>query len=71
MTIFIGLLQVISLHTAAQKFVSLIPFITEKEHIQNMEVDWKKETIEVPVAAKLRVLAGNLYTCNFLTLCGQ
>ncbi|XP_027149107.1 putative CCA tRNA nucleotidyltransferase 2 [Coffea eugenioides] len=52
--------MVISLHIATKKFVSLIPFIVSKEDIQILEVDWKKEIIDVPFASKLRILAGLL-----------
>lgn len=51
---------VIGQHLSAEKFVSLIPSITSEESLLNLEVDWKRETIEVPVAAKLRVLCGLL-----------
>ncbi|KAL3503848.1 hypothetical protein ACH5RR_033689 [Cinchona calisaya] len=51
---------VIRLHIAAQKFVSLIPFMVSKDAIQSLEVDWKSETIDVCVASKLRILAGLL-----------
>lgn len=52
-------LQVISLHTATKKFVALIPFLVAKEDIQGLEVDWKRDIIEVPIASKLRILTGN------------
>ncbi|CAI9754313.1 unnamed protein product [Fraxinus pennsylvanica] len=51
---------VLSLHLAAEKFVSLIPLILSNEDIQILEVDWKREIIDVPVASKLRILAGLL-----------
>ncbi|OIT30577.1 PREDICTED: putative CCA tRNA nucleotidyltransferase 2 [Nicotiana attenuata] len=51
---------VISLHTATKKFVTLIPSLVSKEDIKVLEVDWKKDTIEVPIASKLRILAGLL-----------
>ncbi|XP_020554865.1 putative CCA tRNA nucleotidyltransferase 2 isoform X2 [Sesamum indicum] len=51
---------VMSMHLAAGKFLSLIPSILSNENLQFLEVDWKKETIDVPVASKLRVLAGLL-----------
>ncbi|CAN4119650.1 unnamed protein product [Withania somnifera] len=51
---------VISLHTAVKKFVTLIPLLVSKENIQVLEVDWKRDTIEVPVASKLRILTGIL-----------
>ncbi|XP_027094747.1 tRNA nucleotidyltransferase cca2 isoform X2 [Coffea arabica] len=52
--------MVISLHIATKKFVSLIPFVVSKEDIQILEVDWKREIIDVPFASKLRILAGLL-----------
>lgn len=51
---------VLSLHLAAEKFVSLIPLILSNEDVQILEVDWKREIIDVPVASKLRILAGLL-----------
>ncbi|VFR00850.1 unnamed protein product [Cuscuta campestris] len=48
---------VISLHIAAKKFASLIPYI-KSEDTEIIEVDWKKETIDVPVALKRRILTG-------------
>ncbi|CAA2942564.1 CCA tRNA nucleotidyltransferase 2 [Olea europaea subsp. europaea] len=51
---------VLSLHFAAEKFVSLIPLILSNEDIQILEVDWKREIIDVPDASKLRILAGLL-----------
>lgn len=52
--------SVMSLHTAATRFVSLIPFILAKEDMQSVEVDWKPETVDAPVFAKLRILTGLL-----------
>ncbi|MCD7467097.1 hypothetical protein HAX54_004309 [Datura stramonium] len=51
---------VISLHTVTKKFVTLIPLLVSKEDIQVLEVDWKRDTIEVPIASKLRILTGFL-----------
>ncbi|KAK4359094.1 hypothetical protein RND71_021323 [Anisodus tanguticus] len=51
---------VISLHTVAKKFATLIPLLVSKEDIQVLEVDWKRDTIEVPIASKLRILTGLL-----------
>ncbi|KAH0778068.1 hypothetical protein KY290_009479 [Solanum tuberosum] len=51
---------VISLHTVTKKFVTLIPLLVSKEDIQVLEVDWKRDTIEVPIASKLRILTGLL-----------
>ncbi|CAH9136209.1 unnamed protein product [Cuscuta epithymum] len=48
---------VLSLHSATKKLVSLIPYITS-EDTEIIEVDWKKETIDVPVTLKCRVLIG-------------
>ncbi|KAL0315627.1 UNVERIFIED_CONTAM: CCA tRNA nucleotidyltransferase, mitochondrial [Sesamum radiatum] len=50
---------VVSLHVAAEKFVSLIPLIMSKDDLQfPEEADWKRETIDVPIASKIRILAG-------------
>ncbi|KAK6116657.1 hypothetical protein DH2020_049591 [Rehmannia glutinosa] len=49
---------VMSLHLAAEKFLSLIPSLISDENLQNLEVDRKTETIDVPIASKLRILAG-------------
>ncbi|XP_060197998.1 tRNA nucleotidyltransferase cca2-like [Lycium barbarum] len=51
---------VISLHTVIKKFVTLIPLLVSKEDIPVLEVDWKRDTIEVPIASKLRILTGLL-----------
>ncbi|XP_051124533.1 tRNA nucleotidyltransferase cca2 [Andrographis paniculata] len=51
---------VISQHLAAENFLCLIPLITSHEGSQNVEVKWKKETIDAPASAKLRILAGLL-----------
>ncbi|THF96961.1 hypothetical protein TEA_003592 [Camellia sinensis var. sinensis] len=52
---------VINVHNATKKFISLIPFITsDNEDIQIAEVDWGREILDVPVASKLRILAGLL-----------
>ncbi|KAK4391653.1 CCA tRNA nucleotidyltransferase, mitochondrial [Sesamum angolense] len=50
--------MVVSLHLAAEKFVSLIPLIMSKDDLQFPEADWKRETIDVPIASKIRILAG-------------
>ncbi|KAG8378419.1 hypothetical protein BUALT_Bualt08G0135400 [Buddleja alternifolia] len=49
---------VISMHVAVEKFLSLIPSIMSKENLQTLEVDWKTETLDVPIASKLRILSG-------------
>ncbi|XP_073288282.1 tRNA nucleotidyltransferase cca2-like isoform X1 [Primulina huaijiensis] len=51
---------VINLHLAVEKFLSLIPLIQSDKNLQILEVEWKKEIIDVPIMAKLRVLAGLL-----------
>ncbi|XP_059631938.1 CCA tRNA nucleotidyltransferase, mitochondrial [Cornus florida] len=51
---------VISIHKATEKFLSLIPFFASDEEIQTAEVDWGRESLDVPIALKLRVLAGLL-----------
>ncbi|KAJ8564751.1 hypothetical protein K7X08_001211 [Anisodus acutangulus] len=52
---------VISLHTAAKKFVTLIPSLVSKEDNQAVDVDWKRDIIDVPIASKLRILTGLLF----------
>uniref|UniRef100_A0A3Q7JKG0 Poly A polymerase head domain-containing protein n=2 Tax=Solanum lycopersicum TaxID=4081 RepID=A0A3Q7JKG0_SOLLC len=51
---------VMSLHTVTRKFVTLISLLISKDDIQVLEVDWKRDTIEVPIASKLRILTGLL-----------
>ncbi|XP_015056497.1 putative CCA tRNA nucleotidyltransferase 2 [Solanum pennellii] len=51
---------VMSLHTVTKKFVTLISLLVSKDDIQVLEVDWKRDTIEVPIASKLRILTGLL-----------
>ncbi|GFP81377.1 cca tRNA nucleotidyltransferase mitochondrial [Phtheirospermum japonicum] len=51
---------VISLHIAAQKFLSLIPSLISDDNSQTIEAVKKKLTIDVPVASKLRILTGLL-----------
>nr|XP_043609598.1 tRNA nucleotidyltransferase cca2-like isoform X2 [Erigeron canadensis]XP_043609599.1 tRNA nucleotidyltransferase cca2-like isoform X2 [Erigeron canadensis]XP_043609600.1 tRNA nucleotidyltransferase cca2-like isoform X2 [Erigeron canadensis] len=52
--------DVMRLHTAVEKFLSLIPFVLSSEDLQNAEVDWEKEIIDVPPSLKLRILLGLL-----------
>ncbi|KAI3464382.1 hypothetical protein Pfo_021045 [Paulownia fortunei] len=51
---------VMRMHLAAENFLSLIPSIISDENLQILEVDKNTETIDVPVASKLRILAGLL-----------
>ncbi|XP_025883972.2 tRNA nucleotidyltransferase cca2 [Solanum lycopersicum] len=51
---------VMSLHTVTRKFVTLISLLISKDDIQVLEVDWERDTIEVPIASKLRILTGLL-----------
>lgn len=53
------------MHLAAENFLSLIPALVSDENLQILEVDEKKEIIDVPVASKRRILAGEMI---FLTL---
>lgn len=48
------------MHLAAEKFLSLIPSIINDEKLQILEDDQHKQTIDAPVAAKLRILTGKL-----------
>jgi tRNA nucleotidyltransferase/poly(A) polymerase len=50
----------ISLHSSSEKFKSLIPLLISNEEIESVKVDWKEETIDVPVQSKIRILAGLL-----------
>ncbi|KAM7515278.1 hypothetical protein LguiA_004861 [Lonicera macranthoides] len=49
-----------SLHNATEKFITLIPLLISNEDMEVAKVDWKRETIDVPVDSKLRILAGLL-----------
>ncbi|KAK4440743.1 CCA tRNA nucleotidyltransferase, mitochondrial [Sesamum alatum] len=49
---------VVSMYVAAEKLVSLIPLIMSEDGLQFTEADWKRETIDVPIASKIRILAG-------------
>ncbi|XP_057793576.1 tRNA nucleotidyltransferase cca2 [Salvia miltiorrhiza] len=51
---------VLSMHLAAENFSSLIPSIISDENLQTLESDEKRETIDVPLASKRRVLTGLL-----------
>ncbi|KAL9671568.1 hypothetical protein QQ045_009138 [Rhodiola kirilowii] len=43
------------IHSAAEKFDSLIPYFVSGK---NMEAIWDKEQIDIPIAVKPRVYAG-------------
>uniref|UniRef100_A0A2N9I770 Uncharacterized protein n=1 Tax=Fagus sylvatica TaxID=28930 RepID=A0A2N9I770_FAGSY len=47
---------VVNLHSALDKFLSLIPFLVSDGDIQLIEVDWGKGLDDVPLTSKLRVL---------------
>ncbi|XP_058204129.1 CCA tRNA nucleotidyltransferase, mitochondrial [Rhododendron vialii] len=52
---------VINVHNATEKLLSLIPLILSNPvDIKIAEVDWGRVTLDVPVASKLRILAGLL-----------
>ncbi|KAL6962004.1 CCA tRNA nucleotidyltransferase [Sarracenia purpurea var. burkii] len=54
-------MQVINVHNATAKFVSLIPFIlSDNDDIRISDLDWGRGILDVPVASKLRILAGLL-----------
>lgn len=53
-----SLLQVINVHSALDKFLSLIPFLASNGDIQLTEVDWGRGLDDVPHTSKLRVLTG-------------
>ncbi|KAF5769697.1 putative CCA tRNA nucleotidyltransferase [Helianthus annuus] len=50
--------NVIKLHNAAEKFLSLIPHMISSEDMKPVEVDWNSNMIEVPDPLRLRVLPG-------------
>lgn len=53
--------DVMRLHNAVEKFLSLIPFVLSSEDdVQTCEVKWETEVIQVPVSLKLRILLGLL-----------
>ncbi|KAL7118172.1 hypothetical protein ACP275_03G118900 [Erythranthe tilingii] len=52
--------NVINIHLAAEKLLSLIPLIIKDETFEIVEGDEHKETIDVPAASKLRILTGLL-----------
>ncbi|KAL0436437.1 UNVERIFIED_CONTAM: CCA tRNA nucleotidyltransferase, mitochondrial [Sesamum radiatum] len=49
---------VVRMHAAAEKLLSLIPLIMSKDDLLFIEADWKRETIDVSIASKIRILAG-------------
>nr|XP_043617412.1 tRNA nucleotidyltransferase cca2 isoform X2 [Erigeron canadensis]XP_043617413.1 tRNA nucleotidyltransferase cca2 isoform X2 [Erigeron canadensis] len=52
--------DVMRLHNAVEKFLSLIPFVMSSQDLQISELDWEKEIIDVPPSLKLRILLGLL-----------
>ncbi|KAG6713589.1 hypothetical protein I3842_05G161000 [Carya illinoinensis] len=51
---------VINIHSAVDKFLSLIPFLVSDGDIELIEVDWGRGLDDVPPTSKLRVLTGLL-----------
>ncbi|XP_042032912.1 tRNA nucleotidyltransferase cca2-like [Salvia splendens] len=51
---------VLSMHLAAENFLSLIPLIISDENLQTLEGDKKSVTINVPLPSKRRILTGLL-----------
>ncbi|KAM4092519.1 hypothetical protein ACB094_06G045600 [Castanea mollissima] len=51
---------VLNLHSALDKFLSLIPFLVSDGNIQPIEVNWGTGLDDVPLNSKLRVLTGLL-----------
>ncbi|KAL0000921.1 hypothetical protein SO802_014702 [Lithocarpus litseifolius] len=49
---------VVNLHSALDKFLSLIPFLVSDGNIQPIEVNWGRGLDDVPLTSKLRVLTG-------------
>lgn len=60
MYITIILMQVMSMHLAAENFLSLIPSIIGDENLQTLEADAKKDIIDVPLTSKQRILIGEM-----------
>ncbi|KAM4102996.1 hypothetical protein ACJW30_06G045500 [Castanea mollissima] len=52
--------KVLNLHSALDKFLSLIPFLVSDGNIQPIEVNWGTGLDDVPLTSKLRVLTGLL-----------
>ncbi|XP_071711109.1 CCA tRNA nucleotidyltransferase, mitochondrial-like isoform X2 [Rutidosis leptorrhynchoides] len=53
--------DVMRLHNAVEKFLSLIPFVlSSEEDLQTCDVSWETEFIDVPVLLKKRILLGLL-----------
>ncbi|KAG6390277.1 hypothetical protein SASPL_148009 [Salvia splendens] len=50
----------LSMHLAAENFLSLIPLIISDENLQTLEGDKKSVTINVPLPSKRRILTGLL-----------
>lgn len=52
--------DVMRLHNAVEKFLSLIPFVLSIKDMQTSEINWETEIIDVHVSLKLRILLGLL-----------
>ncbi|KAJ0457702.1 putative CCA tRNA nucleotidyltransferase [Helianthus annuus] len=52
--------DVMRLHSAAEKLLSLIPFVLSGDNMQTGEITWETEVIDVDVSLKLRILLGLL-----------
>ncbi|KAK1428524.1 hypothetical protein QVD17_17359 [Tagetes erecta] len=52
--------DVMRLHTAVKKFLSLIPFVLSSEDLHTGEINWETEVIDVHVSLKLRIFLGLL-----------
>ncbi|KAM1759915.1 hypothetical protein EV2_002885 [Malus domestica] len=51
---------VINVHHALEKFLSLIPYFASNEDALVSEVNWARESVDVPLTSKPRVLTGFL-----------
>ncbi|KAK4433624.1 hypothetical protein Salat_0525100 [Sesamum alatum] len=52
--------EVVRMHLAVEKFVSLIPSIVTNDNLQIVVADWKTAAIDVSVASEIRILTGLL-----------
>jgi hypothetical protein len=56
----VACLQIGRIHSASEKFVTLLPFLALKKDIEHSEVDCSSKNLDIPIASKLRVLTGML-----------
>lgn len=63
---FIVKIQVLDLHRASYKFLSLIPYLASDEDIQAVELGWMRDLIDVPVSSRSRVITGEVFLLCYL-----